>query len=86
MDSNPTILLCLRLLPKRGSTVTDHLINVLSQAGVGELCSGAWQNKLAFCGYPYKMPIHARVENYLNVMLNAQIYPQLLALMWEASP
>ena len=27
-----------------------------------------------------------RVENDLNVMLNPPIFPQLLALMWEAYP
>ena len=31
------------------------------------------------------MPIAVRVENYLNIMLNSQIFPQLLVLMWEAS-
>ena len=27
-----------------------------------------------FLGFSYKMPIHARVENYLNVMLNPPIF------------
>ncbi len=32
------------------------------------------------------MPIHARVENYLKVVLNAPIFPQLCTLTLEASP
>ena len=32
------------------------------------------------------MPIHAKVENYLNDILNPPIFLQLLALMWEATP
>ena len=33
----------------------------------------ALQNKPTFLGFSYKMPIDARVENYLNVMINAPI-------------
>ena len=29
------------------------------------------------------MPIAMRVENYLNIMLTSQIFPQLLVLMWD---
>ena len=39
-----------------------------------------------FWGFSYKMPIHARVENYLNVMINAPIFAQLFALMWGTIP
>ena len=35
--------------------------------------------------FSYKMPIQARVEN-IYIRLNAQIFPQLLTLMWEAFP
>ena len=46
--------------------------------------SGA-QNKGNNCCFPYKIPIVARFENYLNIMLNSQIFLELLALMLEAS-
>ena len=36
------------------------------------------QLELTFWGFPYKMPLGARVENYLKVMLNPPIFPQLL--------
>ena len=42
----------------------------------------ALQKNWTFWGFSYKMPIHARVENYLNVMINAPIFAQLFALMW----
>ena len=51
-----------------------------------DLWYSALQNKPSFWLFSYKMPIHAKVENYLNVMLNPQLFPQLLALKWEASP
>ena len=51
-----------------------------------QLRYSALQNKPTFWGFSYKMPIHARVEKYKNVMLNPPIFPQLLTLLWEASP
>ena len=45
----------------------------------------ALQKNLTFLGFSYKMPIDARVENYPNVMINAPIFAQLIALMWGAS-
>ena len=44
-------------------------------------CSEEWGN----CCFLYKIPLAAIAENYLNIMLNSQIFPQLLILMWEAS-
>ena len=39
-----------------------------------------------FWGFPYKMPLGARVKTYLKVMINPPILFQLLAVMWKASP
>ena len=36
--------------------------------------------------YPYKIPLGAKVENYLKIMLNLPVFPQLLALMWKNFP
>ena len=43
------------------------------------------KNKRDTCYFSYKIPIAVKVENYPNIMLNSQIFPQLLALMWEAT-
>ena len=42
-------------------------------------------NKRDGCCFSYKIPIAMRVENYLNVMHNPPIFPQMLVLMWEDS-
>ena len=70
-----------------GPHLSDALVSsaiVQVHAFKVQQCCGQW--KINNTLFSYKMPLDARIENCLKVMLHPQISSQFLALIWEASP